>query len=142
VHRPGHLAVRGVLAAAVSFGFGLLALPFVFTGRDNEFVFDLANGIFGAVASVLTIPFVAAVVAVIYFDLRVRKEGFDLQLMAQRIGAPPRAVTPTPMPWSSQPAPGFGGGWTPPPPPPGWTPPHPPPPSGPPPGPPPGPRSR
>jgi hypothetical protein len=138
----GTLLLANILAAAVSFGFGLLALPFVFTGRDNEFVFDLANGIFGAVASVLTIPFVAAVVAVIYFDLRVRKEGFDLQLMAQRIGAPPRAVTPTPMPWSSQPAPGFGGGWTPPPPPPGWTPPHPPPPSGPPPGPPPGPRSR
>jgi hypothetical protein len=138
----GTLLLANILAAAVSFGFGLLALPFVFTGRDNEFVFDLANGIFGAVASVLTIPFVAAVVAVIYFDLRVRKEGFDLQLMAQRIGAPPRAVTPTPMPWSSQPAPGFGGGWTPPPPPPGWTPPHPPPPSGPPPGPPPRPRSR
>ena len=133
----GTLLLANILAAAVSFGFGLLALPFVLTGRDNEFVFDLANGIFGAVASVLTIPFVAAVVAVIYFDLRVRKEGFDLQLMAQRIGAPPGGVRASPMPWTAQPAPGFGGGWTPPPPP-GWQPPGSPaaPPSGPPAGPP------
>jgi hypothetical protein len=127
----GILLLANLLAAAVAFGFGLLALPFVFAGRDNDFVFDLANAIFGGVASVLTIPFVAAVIAVIYFDLRVRKEGFDLQLMAQRIGAPVGAVNPAPMPWTAQPAPGAGGGWSPPPPP-GWSPP----PSGPPPGPP------
>ncbi|HYU39847.1 MAG TPA: hypothetical protein VEM59_08425 [Acidimicrobiia bacterium] len=120
----GTLLLANLLAAAVAFGFGVLALPLVFAGGGNEFVVDLANGIFGAAASVLTIPFVAAVVAVIYFDLRVRKEGFDLQLMAQRIGAPAGAVTPAPMPWTAQPAPGAGGGWAPPPPP-GWSPPPP-----------------
>jgi hypothetical protein len=132
----GTLLLANLLATAVAFGFGLLALPLVFAGDDNEFVLDLANGVLGGAASVVTIPFVAAVVAVIYFDLRVRKEGFDLQLMAQRIGAPAGA-TSAPMPWS-QPAPGVGGGWAPPPP--GWAPP----PSGPPPGPagPPGPPSR
>jgi hypothetical protein len=121
----GTLLVANLLAAAVAFGFGILALPLVFAGGDNNFVVDLANGVFGAVASVLTIPFVAAVVAVIYFDLRVRKEGFDLQLMAQRIGAPADAVNPAPMPWTAYPAPGAGGGWAPPPPP-GWSPPPPP----------------
>jgi hypothetical protein len=136
----GILLLANLLATAVAAGIGLLALPLLFAGRDNEFVYDLANGVFGAVASVLTIPFVAAVVAVIYFDLRVRKEGFDLQLMAQRIGAPTGSVSPTLMPWS-QPVPGAGGGWVPPPPP-GWEPepqspgPAPPaPPTGPPPGP-------
>lgn len=114
----GILLLANLLATAVAAGIGLLALPLLIAGRDNEFVYDLANGVFGAVASVLTIPFVAAVVAVIYFDLRVRKEGFDLQLMAQRIGAPAGSVSPTLMPWS-QPVPGAGGGWVPPPPP-GW----------------------
>jgi len=134
----GILALANLLATAVAAGIGLLSVPLLFAGRDNEFVYDLASSVFGAVASVLTIPFVAAVVAVIYFDLRVRKEGFDLQLMAQRIGAPAGAVTPTLMPWT-QPAPGAGGGWAPPPP--GWEPP-PPPPSPPPTGPPPGPDRR
>jgi hypothetical protein len=126
----GILLLANILATAVAAGIGLLALPLLFAGRDNEFVYDLANGVFGAVASVLTIPFTAAVVAVIYFDLRVRKEGFDLQLMAQRIGAPAGSVSPTLMPWS-QPVPGAGGGWVPPPPP-GWQPEAP---TGPPPGP-------
>jgi hypothetical protein len=121
----GILLLANLLATTVAFGFGLLALPLVFTGRDNEFVFDLANGVFGAVAAVVTIPFVAAVVAVIYFDLRVRKEGFDLQLMAQRIGAPAGSVSPALMPWT-QPAPGAGGGWTSPPRPPWQSPSSPP----------------
>ena len=138
----GILLLANLLATAVAAGIGLVALPLLFAGRDNELVYDLANGVFGAAASVLTIPFVAAVVAVVYFDLRVRKEGFDLQLMAQRIGAPAGSVRPTLMPWT-QPAPGAGGGWAPPPP--GWEPqpPSPPPqsPSSPPAtGPPPGPR--
>jgi hypothetical protein len=122
----GTLLLANLLATAVAFGFGVLALPLVFAAGDNDYVVDLANGIFGGVASVVTIPFVAAVVAVIYFDLRVRKEGFDLQLMAQRIGAPTGAVNPAPMPWTAYPAPGAGGGWSPPPPP-GWQPPSSPP---------------
>jgi hypothetical protein len=138
----GTLLLANLLAAAVAFGFGILALPLVFAGDGNDFLVDLANGILGAVASVITIPFIAAVIAVIYFDLRVRKEGFDLQLMARRIGAPAGAASPAPMPWTT-PAPGAGGGWAPPPPP-GWSPPPRPvpgPPAGPPPGPPAGPPS-
>src|SRR5205807_1779982 len=133
----GILLLANLLATAVAAGIGLVALPLLFAGRDNELVYDLANGVFGAAASVLTIPFVAAVVAVVYFDLRVRKEGFDLQLMAQRIGAPAGSVSPTLMPWT-QPVPGAGGGWAPPPP--GWQSSSPAPPAGPATGPPPGPR--
>jgi len=114
----GILILANLLATAITAGIGLLALPLLVAGRDNELVYDLANGVFTGIAGVLTIPFVAAVVAVIYFDLRVRKEGFDLQLMALHIGAPAGVVTPTPMPWTP-PTPGAGGGWTPPPPP-GW----------------------
>ena len=132
----GILILANLLVTAIAAGIGFLSLPLLFAGRDNEFVYDLASAVFGAAASVLTIPFVAAVVAVIYFDLRVRKEGFDLQLMAQRIGAPTGAVSPAVPAWT-QPAPGAGGG--PAPPPPGW---EPSPPTGRPSGPPPGPYRR
>jgi hypothetical protein len=52
------------------------------------------NGLGTALASILTTPFLTALVSVLYFDLRVRKEGFDLQLLAMRIGAPPPAELP------------------------------------------------
>ena len=74
----------------------------------------------GTVSKVLTTPFVAAFITVLYFDLRVRKEAFDLQLLAQRIGVepPPGALAPPPPPPPEQPSdqPPF---W---PPPPGWRP--------------------
>ena len=64
---------------------------------------------------------------VLYFDLRVRKEGFDLQLLAERIGLAPRpAGEYRPPPTATLgPAPVFSGeGEKPPfwPPPPGWKP--------------------
>ena len=74
-------------------------------------------------ASALTTPFTAAVTVVVYFDLRVRKEAFDLELLAEQLGVEPPAgsvaptveLVPRPAPeWSEQPP--F---W---PPPPGWTP--------------------
>lgn len=43
------------------------------------------------VASVVTIPlspFLAAVLVVLYYDLRVRREGFDLELLAEALDAP------------------------------------------------------
>ena len=40
------------------------------------------------VVSLVTTPFVAAVTTLVYFDLRVRKEGFDLALLAERMGGP------------------------------------------------------
>lgn len=38
-----------------------------------------------AIIDVFSAPLQAAVLTVIYFDLRVRKEGFDLQLLAERM---------------------------------------------------------
>ena len=68
--------------------------------------------IFNIVASVVTTPFMAAVLVLIYFDLRVRKEGFDLQLLAQGVGQP---VSPGAESWIASGAGGHwgdaGGGW-------------------------------
>jgi hypothetical protein len=63
--------------------------------------------IVNVVASVITTPFMAAVLVLIYFDLRVRKEGFDLQLLSQGVGIPGGAY-PANAPWLTG---GGGGQW-------------------------------
>ena len=55
------------------------------------FVGIVVSIVAGTLSSLVTTPFVAAFVTVLYFDLRVRKEAFDLQLLAQRIGVDPPA---------------------------------------------------
>ena len=102
---------RGVFAGLVSV-----------TG--NEVAQALADAIGQTLSSALTTPLSAAVLTVLYFDLRVRKEGFDLELLAQRLGVEPGTVTGAEIlpPASSRPLvdsddqPPF---W---PPPPGWKP--------------------
>jgi hypothetical protein len=60
------------------------------TDADNDTVTILTGTVGDTVAAALTTPFSAAFVTVLYFDLRVRKEGFDLQLFAERLGLAPR----------------------------------------------------
>lgn len=48
---------------------------------DGQFSF-LPTVVGSAIVSVLAAPFLASMVTIIYFDLRVRKEGYDLELMA------------------------------------------------------------
>ncbi len=52
----------------------------------NEVAVAIADAIGQTASSVLTTPLSAAVLTVLYFDLRVRKEGFDLELLARRLG--------------------------------------------------------
>lgn len=90
----GALFLAGLLASVVS---SLLAAPAIaiqlFGG--SFVVSSILSGIANIVGSALTIPYTAAVTAVVYFDLRVRKEGYDLELMAQGVGvAPPPAAAP------------------------------------------------
>jgi hypothetical protein len=69
------------------------------------------------IVSLLTTPFLAALTTLVYFDLRVRKEGFDLALLAERMGGAP-AAGPVPAPASAAPAPAPApsapGSWAPP----------------------------
>jgi hypothetical protein len=60
------------------------------------------------ISGVLTTPFIAAIVAVIYFDLRVRKEGLDLELLAQGVGIERRSSEPEEPPWPPMPGPDSG----------------------------------
>ena len=55
----------------------------------NEVARAAANALGQLISSAVTTPFTAAVLTVMYFDLRVRKEGFDLELLARRLGVEP-----------------------------------------------------
>jgi hypothetical protein len=122
----GVVLLGTILAGIVSGAIGALAGLAGGTSDANSVAGFLVNSVSGTLGSMISTPFTAAFVTVLYFDLRVRKEGFDLQLLAERIGltAPPEggyrpapsAPTPLPRPTGDA-APPY---W---PPPPGWTPP-------------------
>lgn len=115
------LLLIAILSGIVSAIFlGVLAGVVGVTG--NDVAEALANAIGQTLSSALTTPLSAAVLTVLYFDLRVRKEGFDLELLARRLGVEPGTVAgpeflaPGPPPPASDDQPPF---W---PPPPGWRP--------------------
>lgn len=103
----GRIVVAYILVLVVS---GFAAIIFVLPG---EAVTDSTS--FGAlvlehagnfVISLVTTPFVAAVTTLVYFDLRVRKEGFDLAVLAERMGGAPAAgPAPSVPPPAAAPAP-------------------------------------
>jgi hypothetical protein len=110
--------LAGVLSSIIQ---GIVAgLSFAADSTAAEFVLTSIGGILGALIST---PFSAAFITVLYVDLRVRKEGFDLQLLAERLGGGdpvgPGQFMPPPPP--APPAPGEDQPpfW---PPPPGWKP--------------------
>ncbi|WP_169542240.1 hypothetical protein [Solirubrobacter soli] len=92
---------------------------------DNTIVAAIATVIGSTASAAVSYPFLAAVLTILYFDQRVRKEGFDLQLQAEGFGLrrDPDAPLPAPLigdevytPEQRAAAPYW-------PPPPGWTPP-------------------
>jgi hypothetical protein len=49
---------------------------------------EAISGIFSGIAGLLTYPLQAIAVVLLYYDLRIRKEGFDLEMLSQAIVAP------------------------------------------------------
>jgi hypothetical protein len=58
----------------------------------------LISAAVGSVTGIVTMPFLAAVIVILYFDMRVRKEGFGLASLASLIGGtvPPSSEPPWP----------------------------------------------
>ena len=82
----------------VSFVFGLLIGGIAAAAADDSQAVEPAVTFLVTVgASAVTTPIFAVIISVLYFDQRVRKEGFDLQLLAQGVGAEgyPTASQPT-----------------------------------------------
>ena len=94
-----------ILTAVVQAVFlGIFAGLVSVTG--NEVARALADAIGQTLSSALTTPLSAAILAVLYFDLRVRKDGFDLELLARRMGvdvAPLAGPGDPPPSWRAEP---------------------------------------
>ena len=82
----GVLVVGFILATIVSTVVQAVFLVGIFLGEDNNALVLVLSAIAGTVGLAISTPFQAALLTVVYFDLRVRKEGFDLELLAQEIG--------------------------------------------------------
>jgi hypothetical protein len=113
------LALVGILGGIVA------VIPSVFSevlAPENRLAASVANVVGTTIGNVITYPYSAAVVAILYFDQRVRKEGFDVQMLAEGLGQPfdPDAPLPAPLqpgpytappPQAWQPQGQYGGGW-------------------------------
>lgn len=75
----------GNIAGSVVGGIFGVSAAFV----EGDIAVFLANLVGSTLSTLISTPFVAAVATVLYVDLRVRKEAFDLQLLAQRLGRGP-----------------------------------------------------
>ena len=68
--------------------FGLAAgLGWVIQSSDSATAEVIAQSVSSAIATTITLPFAAAALVVLYFDLRVRTEAFDVQMMIARLDA-------------------------------------------------------
>jgi hypothetical protein len=107
----GTLLVAAILVAVIQFVIGIIigiVLGIVFHGSGGSPVLAVVLGrLLDGVSRMVSIPFYAAAITVIYYDLRVRKEGYDLQLLAEGIGrsAPSPAAPAAPPPGSPVAAP-------------------------------------
>lgn len=115
----GTVVLAGLLASVLQ---GILVAPVIvlqLTGQ-SFLLTSLLTGVAQLAGSALTLPYTAAVTAVVYFDLRVRKEGYDLELLARGVGVEPPPEDPADRPAGPvAPAGGWGapaapaGGWGP-----------------------------
>jgi len=87
-------------AAHIFFSLGLaFFLYFVFSGIISALGVTLLTpstaGIIGAVLIIPIYPLLTVVSTMLYYDLRIRKEGFDLEIMARELGTEPAPLPAT-----------------------------------------------
>ena len=82
----GTILLAGILTSIVG---GILQLPLEFLADRMGDSGWLLRAIGGSAAAIVTRPYAGIVAVLLYFDMRIRKEGFDLALMAQEIARPP-----------------------------------------------------
>jgi hypothetical protein len=87
------IAVLGAIVTSV-----VMIVPSVLA-EGNTLAGALGAIVGGTLGAVITTPYSAAVITLLYFDLRVRKEGLDLQLIAEGTGVErdPNAPLPAPL---------------------------------------------
>jgi hypothetical protein len=104
----GTLLVPAILTFVLAFAL-IFGAYFAIRGLETVEPVTLAvlATLFDLIVLVLSYPLAAAVMTVLYYDLRVRNEGFDLQLLARRVGgeAPRFEDTPERPVWGPGPGP-------------------------------------
>jgi hypothetical protein len=92
----GALVVAYLLTVVATLtGTVLLQVLYGDVTYDNRISYVVLASLVNYLLFCVTAPFLAAVVTVVYVDLRVRKEGFDIQYAMDRVG---RSGTPPPTP--------------------------------------------
>jgi hypothetical protein len=81
----GALLAMYILVVILQLIVGVL-MGALFATAENEVLIAAVYTLFSALASAITLPVLAATVTILYYDLRVRKEGYDLQLAAGGMG--------------------------------------------------------
>ncbi len=105
-----------LLALMTGIASSMVALPVGFIWQSGS-ANVIASGVVNILTSLAITPFTAAATVLLYFDLRVRHEGFDVQILAQSLDVPvPVADAPTSGALASwqgggQPAPSLGTPW-------------------------------
>jgi hypothetical protein len=79
----GYFLIPFIIGAIIGLLFNAVLLSDIESVSTNFII----SGIGDTIVSLITTPLTAAVITVIYFDLRVRKEGFDLELLARDLGS-------------------------------------------------------
>jgi hypothetical protein len=84
------LVIGGLISA------GLIAAAISNSNPSVQFAATVSV-LSGIISGVLLQPFSAAVVTVLYYDLRIRKEGYDLELLADQLGLEAAGLPPRPV---------------------------------------------
>jgi hypothetical protein len=90
----GRIFIMYLIANTLASLLGIVAVAVLASGSDSIVVYALATSFGQLIASVFTTPLIAAITVIVYFDLRVRKEAFDLAVLAEQMGGGPATATP------------------------------------------------
>jgi hypothetical protein len=90
----GVLTMLSFVSIAISLAFEAvlyLLLTFVPLGSlpglgDTATQMNIANQVAGTVSTLLVTPFMWAVLTVVYYDIRIRQEGYDMEIIAEQLG--------------------------------------------------------
>jgi hypothetical protein len=117
----GVLLVANILVAVVGGVIQGVLVAVALTSSGSVLLAVVVVSLAAALSSLLTQPFHAAVITVLYYDLRVRREGYDITLLAEQLGIEPAELPAGAAPPAGPESVGEPGGppfW---PPPPGWS---------------------
>lgn len=103
----GVLLVSQLMVGVLSSLLGAaLGAAFLASGNPSVLFAVFISFLISLVSGVLLQPFAAAVITVLYYDLRIRKEGYDIELLADQLDLPRSTLRSAGGAWS---APGSGG---------------------------------